>query len=213
MSIEKRKYHSTARQAEAERTKERILAAARELFAREGFDKATIGGVAELAGVSAPSVYALYRSKEGVLRELIQGAAFGPEYQALVDRVLTDAEPIEALRIAARITRVVCEAERATIGLIRGAALLSPALKALEQEGERIRYERQVALVQRLFDGGIVRPELSFDTARDILWSLTSRELYRMMVIERGWSPEAYEQWLAEALTQLLAREGRAPLE
>ena len=67
--------------------------------------------------------------------------------------------------------------------------------------------------MQRLFDGGIVRPGLSFDNVRDILWSLTSREMYRMMVIERGWSPEAYEQWLAEALTQLLAREGRAPVE
>jgi AcrR family transcriptional regulator len=205
--MKKRRYHSEVRQAQAELTKQRILAAAKKLFSQQGFDKATIGGVADLAGVSAPSVYTLYKSKEGLLRELVHSTIFGAEYKALVDKVVTNSDVVESLRTAASITRHVCEAEEAEIGFIRGAAVLSPSLKALEREAEQLRYERQEVLVRRLFEENVVLPEIDFASARDILWSLTSREMYRMMVVERKWSPEKYERWLADTLTKALIKE------
>lgn len=206
MSTKKREYISEARQASAGLTKNRILTAAKELFKEKGFDKATISGVAGRAGVSIPSVYALYKSKEGLLREIMNSISFGDEYQALVNKILTETDPVESLRIAASITRVVCEAEKAGMGFIRGADVVSPELKALAQEGEQIRYDGQELLVIRLFDADIVNPEIDFAGARDILWSLTSRELYRMMVIERNWPPETYEKWLADTLIKVLIK-------
>jgi Bacterial regulatory proteins, tetR family len=44
---------------------------------RRGFETATINEVAQLAGVSAPLVYALFKSKEGLLRALIESTVFG----------------------------------------------------------------------------------------------------------------------------------------
>jgi hypothetical protein len=38
---------------------------------------------------------------------------------------------------------------------------------------------------------------LSLSQARDILWGFTGRDIYRMFVIERGWTSEEYEKWLA----------------
>lgn len=45
------------------------------------------------------------------------------------------------------------------------------------------------------------------DAAADLAWSLTTAELYEMLVGERGWAIDAYVEWLRGALRrELLAR-------
>ncbi|HEX6771094.1 MAG TPA: TetR/AcrR family transcriptional regulator, partial [Acidobacteriaceae bacterium] len=44
--------------------------------------------------------------------------------------------------------------------------------------------------------------------ARDILWSLTSRDLYRLLVRDRGWTAQQYEDWLGNTLVEALVRNG-----
>ena len=51
-----------------------------------------------------------------------------------------------------------------------------------------------------------VRPELGFTEARDILWSLTCRELYRLLVSERKWTADHYERWLGTLLPTALLK-------
>ena len=42
-------------------------------------------------------------------------------------------------------------------------------------------------------------------TAVDVLWALANEEIYRELVVERGWTPARYERWLAKTLiSQLL---------
>jgi hypothetical protein len=77
-------------------------------------------------------------------------------------------------------------------------------LAALEKESEDRRYEAQAPNIALLLQSGRLRPELDATTARDVLWSLTGRELYRMLVRERGWTSERYEAWLADMLMQAL---------
>ena len=50
-----------------------------------------------------------------------------------------------------------------------------------------------------------VRP--SEEEARDIIWALTGRDLYRMLVLERGWSSNDYEKWLGNMLAQILLKQ------
>ena len=46
-------------------------------------------------------------------------------------------------------------------------------------------------------------------TATDILWTLNHPDVYQLLVKQRGWSPERYEQWLVAALCgQLLVAGG-----
>jgi hypothetical protein len=53
---------------------------------------------------------------------------------------------------------------------------------------------------------GALRPKLRQRDAADIIHALMSPEVYRMLVIDRGWSSERYERWLAAILVdQLLA--------
>lgn len=37
-----------------------------------------------------------------------------------------------------------------------------------------------------------------------MLWTINSHALHRMLVIERGWTPERYRDWLADMLAYAL---------
>jgi AcrR family transcriptional regulator len=55
---------------------------ARRRFARKGLDQVTIREVATRARTSVSTVHATYKSKDGPLRALMQGALFGPPFRS-----------------------------------------------------------------------------------------------------------------------------------
>lgn len=55
-----------------------------------------------------------------------------------------------------------------------------------------------------LHEQGVLRSGLSFEEATDVLWALTSYDLYHMLVMEQRWEPERNEAWLAQLLVQHL---------
>jgi len=50
---------------------------------------------------------------------------------------------------------------------------------------------------------------LTVKTATDLYIALERQEIYAELVFDRGWSPEAYEAWLATTLKQQLLGEVR----
>jgi AcrR family transcriptional regulator len=184
------------------------LTAARKAFSKRGFERATIGELAEIAGVSAPLVYALFKSKEGLLRALLDSTVFGRDYKLLVDRVAAQHDPREILATAVSITRLIYDAEIRELGAIHRAGIVSAGLRKLEQDLEKQRYDRQEIVVRRLVEAAALRRGLHPAAARDILWSLTSGELYRLLVLERRWTPDDYEKWLGALLAAALLSGG-----
>jgi len=77
-------------------------------------------------------------------------------------------------------------------------------LAKLEQRRERLRYERQEQVISSLRNARRLRPELDQRTARDILWMLTGRDVYRMLVLVRAWNSQKYQDWLADTLVHSL---------
>lgn len=73
-----------------------------------------------------------------------------------------------------------------------------------ERQFERLRFELQRPRAERIARRGTVRPGLKLGQVRDVLWMLTGRDVYRMLVVERRWSPAAYQAWLSEALARTL---------
>src|SRR6266446_5518862 len=204
----KRPYKSLVRQRQAGDTRHRIIEATRKLLLSEGYAGMTIEAIAQRAEVSAQSVYAIFKSKTGILIELLDQAAFGPDYEEAVRKALSASDPETRLRLAAPIARQIHDAQSATFDLLRGAGVVAPELAKLERQRERLRYERQERIIINLSDAGRLRPELDYTTARDIFWMLTGRDVYRMLVRERGWSSQKYQDWLADSLVySLLTRE------
>jgi hypothetical protein len=87
---------------------------------------------------------------------------------------------------------------------MRGAGVVAPELANLEQQRERLRYEREEKEITFLRESGKLRTGLGHQAARDIFWMLTGGDVYRMLVREREWSPQKYEDWLGDALVKLL---------
>jgi len=205
-----RSYYSLVRQRQADETRARIAAAARKLILNKGYEAATIEAIAREAGVATPTVYAVFGSKRRILTELVDRAAFGPAYQALVGEVKELAEPVARLRLAARIARQVYDSERLEFDLLRKAGVVIPELAAIEHEKECGRYEGQASTVTLLVQSGQLQPGLDEKEARDIFWTLTARDIYRMLVIEREWSSDRYEKWLSDAIISALVIQKQA---
>ena len=183
-----------------------IVQAAKELFAERGFESATLEEIANKAGVPLPTVYGMFKSKKGILKEVMERALFGRQYTALVRQTKEIAHPKERLRGVARITRSVYDSEREEMGLLRGATVVAPEFAELEREREKRRFERQSVTLELLAAAQALREDLTVRTAREVLWTLTGREPYRLLVIEKRWSPERYESWLGDLLIRALLR-------
>jgi AcrR family transcriptional regulator len=200
----KRPYKSLVRQRQADDTRRRIVEATGRLLQNEGYDGMTIEAIAQRAEVSAQSVYAIFGSKTGILTELLDQSTFGNEYEEAVRQALSAKDPESRLRLAARIARQIHEPLSSAFDLLRGAGVVAPELAKLEQQRESLRYERQERMIISLRDAGRLPKGLSYATARDIFWMLTGRDVYRMLVGERRWSPQKYEDWLADTLARSL---------
>ena len=203
----KRQYVSKVRSRRADATRARVLDAAKKLFMRHGIDGTTIAEIARKAGVAVPTVYALYKSKEGILRSLMQTALFGPRFQNARAKLDGVADPVKLIALSAEVARAIYESESAELGLIRGSSAFSPALRKLEQEFEAIRFEMQHERVRLLFVQGKHHRGLTLQEARRILWMFTSRDLYRMLVHAGGWTPNQYQHWLSDAILSALVNQ------
>ena len=144
---------------------------------------------------------------------------------AIEDRVLHDernadtirqmrstTDPVLLLQSISRLVRNIYEGNAPTYTAVYGACVVSPQLAELENEFTELRLRKQAPFVADLCATGKLLPELDEMAVRDILWAFTSREIYYLFVVRRGWSPDRYEQQLASMLvTALVRRDAIAP--
>ena len=208
--MRKRRYKSRVRERQAHDTRQRIVEVARRLLRSEGYEGMTIEGIARRAEVSAQTVYATFKSKTGILIAILNQSMFGLEYEEVVREALKANDPETRLRLVANVARQLRSAQSAAFDLMRGAGVVAPQLAKLAQQRERLRYEKEESMIGFLRKAEALRPGLSHKTARDIFWMLTGGDVYRMLVRERGWSPQKYQNWLADTLVHSLLSPGKA---
>jgi AcrR family transcriptional regulator len=201
-----RTYKSDRREQQAADTKNRILDAARTLIHKHGFQEATIEAIAGHAGVAVPTVYAVFGSKKAILQGLMERAVFSTGYENLLREAGKDENPNTRLRVAAKLSRQIYDALQSEAELLRGAAAAAPDFV---REKENLRYSRQSGMIRWLQAKGALRKNLSAAAALDILWTLTARDVYRMLVIERRWTSDEYESWLGDTLVSALIEPGK----
>ena len=200
----KRPYLSERRDSAAGATRSRILTVAKSLFALHGIDGVTVARIGRDAGVAGSTVYALFKSKEGILRALMTAALFGPRFQAAQSLLSGTTDAARLIALSAHVARAIWESEGSDLGLLRGAVGFSPSLRALEQEFEDLRFAMQEDRVRLLFAQSRARRSLDLAAARRILWMYTSRDIFRMLVHDGGWSPDQYQDWLSRTLVDAL---------
>jgi AcrR family transcriptional regulator len=200
MAHKRRGYHSPTRQRQAEETHQRMLTAAHTLLSQRGYAGTTLEAIAAKAEVSTKTVVAVFGSKVGILAEVLNPAGFGSPYQEMLGRLRAEADPARRVAVVAELTRHVYDTLSAELDLLRGVAGIAPELAEIAQTIERRRWHQQERLIEFLQERGVLRTSLSREAATDELWALTSFDLYRMLVLQRGWTPERYEHWLTQTL-------------
>ncbi len=126
------------------------------------------------------------------------------QHQALVEEGERGKSARGWLIVAAKISRQLYDAEREQMSIFQGASVLAPEFKELEKEREERRYKRQEQSVREMATEGPFKGGISLVKARDILWAFTGRDMYRMLVVEQGWTSDEYEKWLGELLIATL---------
>jgi AcrR family transcriptional regulator len=207
----KRAYNSPRRQEQAAATRAAILDAARRLFERDGYANTTMEAIAAEAGVALKTVYVVFATKSGVLRALWDLKLKGDADDAAVAQrswyreVLDEPDPERQLRLNARNASVVKQRIGAVLGAIRNAAPVDAESAELWELIQNDFYENQRTIVASLHKKHGLRPGLGVRRATDILWTLNHPDVWLLLVHERGWTANQWEQWFADtACAQLL---------
>ncbi len=167
-----RPYRLGKRRAVSEQTRARIIAATRELIMADA-SPPSIEAVAAKAGVARMTVYYQFGSKGGLLEALFDELG-GSHFQRALPRVMSLAEPLEAVAYLIAVFNTYWSTERLVTRRIRGMAALD-----LDFEGSiRSRDERRRQILRAVL-GRIAQKhgkpaEGSFEDTLDALFALTS---------------------------------------
>jgi AcrR family transcriptional regulator len=206
----KRSYDSPRRREQAAATRRDMLVAAQRLFEAQGFTATTMAAIAGEAGVAAKTVYTVFETKAGVLRALWHLLLRGDDADApVMDRAwyreaLEEPDGERQLQLNARNSRVVKLRIAAVLEVIRHAAPLDAEIATLWSRIQSDFYDNQRAIVESLDARGALRRGLDAARGADILWTLNHPDVWQLLVVQRGWTAEEYEQWFAATAAEQL---------
>jgi TetR/AcrR family transcriptional regulator, regulator of autoinduction and epiphytic fitness len=207
------------RQKRARQTRRNILAAAHELFVRQGYARTTIQQIADRADVAWQTVYAVFGGKPAILSAVFDVAVAGddepvpvPE-RPFVQAIAEAGDPRAKARIFARHLREAGERIADVLSVIESAAATDPEIADLWRELQDQRLRGMTGAARAFREQGALRPGLSVGRAADILWLYAGPWAYRSFVTDRGWSLDEYEAWIGDTLyTQVLNPGAAEPL-
>ena len=186
---------SRARQPEV--TRQRICAAAKDLFLTQGYDQTTIVQIAKGAGVAQQTVYFVYGSKAAVLAAVLDVEIVGDMgglpllERPQVKHLARVGEPRQLLRRIVRVATDVTERLAPLYEIVRGGATDAEISELLDRhEAQRWQSLRHMTA---LLDGHLAAG-WSVDESTDWLYSLLSHEVFWLLVHRRGWSTARWRQ-------------------
>lgn len=184
-------------------TREAILDAAVRLVRERGLG-VTLEGVADEAGLSRQSVYVHFGSRTGLLIAMVQHMDESGMLHGLLQRVFDAPTALDALDAV-----VTVHAEYHPIAYPVARVLMAgrhddQAMKAAWEERMASRRNLYHGVVEWLDREKLLLPQWDVETAADILWGLTSWQLWEALVVDRGWSKDDYRRHLRTVLRRTL---------
>jgi AcrR family transcriptional regulator len=206
----KRPYDASGRREQARERRRAVVAAARELFERDGFRPTTIAAIATHAGVSAESIYKGFGSKAAVAKAVFDDTIAGDDEPVpLADRPAAQTmrdEPNVRRKIAIFVDGLAqrqARSARVQILIRDGRHVddsLAPVWAKLTDEG----LLGMTMLGQNLLSTGQLRDGIDLDEVRDVLWNYLAIDHYERLVLSQGWPLPRYARWLTETITKAI---------
>lgn len=205
-----RKYDSTRRQAQARETRMQIARTALAIFLERGYAGTTIEAIAEKAGVASETVYATFKSKRKILSFVFDISIGGDDQPVrLIDRpgpqaVLHETDQQRLLTAFAKDITEILNRAAPVFAVMRDAAKTEPEIASLVKRLLRERLENMTMVAERVAANGSLRAGVDKSLAAQMIWSMTSPELYLLFTRDLNWTNEQYRQWLTDTLNRLL---------
>ncbi|MFI1914232.1 TetR/AcrR family transcriptional regulator [Nocardia sp. NPDC020380] len=193
-------------------TRRRVAEAAATLFTERGYAGTTLQAIADTAGVHVQTIYQAFGTKVGVLAEtaavLVAGpdedSATPPPERAWVRELFAEPDPVRQLAMYAAHMRTVSERYMGLLDIMRVTAAVDPEVGAFLTAAEQGRYDGPRHITPELAAKGALKPGLTAERAADIMYALTTYDVYRSLLIDRGWPGAETEQFIAESLAAAL---------
>ena len=206
----RRSYDSSGRQEQARRSRREILESARRLFLERGYASTTVAEVATGAGLSVETVYKAFGNKAGLVKAVFDVAIVGDDepipmmQREFVRRNMAEPDARKRLRAygahLARVSPRACPIQL----VVREAAATDPAAAEVWAQLQAERLTGMTAFARHLDEGGHLRPGVTWQEARDVLWVHNSVELWHLLVDQRGWSNQRFGRWVGAQLVAAL---------
>ncbi len=204
----RRRYDSARRAEQARQTRAAIIEAAQGLFLRHGFAATTIAAIAAAAQVSVETIYKAFGGKPGLVRAICDVALAGegpvPAETRSDHLQLHEPDPRRIIRGWGELTVEVAPRIAPIILLVRSAAAADPEMAGLLAEIDAARLRRMTANARNLAAAGHLRHDISVEQAGEVMWTYSSPELYELLVLTRGWPPDRYGTFIADAMIAAL---------
>lgn len=183
------------------RTRAALLAAAREVFARDGFVAATTTTIAKAASVANGSFYTHFTDKYDIFAAVWHELQEEMLHPGIHDARLDHSDPVAVIGEA---TRAYLESYRANADLLRvfeQVASLDERFRELRLSRVRAFEERNVRGIRRLQREGRADPSLDPELTAAALSAMVSRHAY--MTFALGVRPDVDFEALVSTLTTL----------
>ncbi len=206
----RRRYESHIRQAQSRETRLRILEAARRLFLAQGYVATTITAIAREAGVATQTVYVSFGNKRSILTSLMDLSIGGDDQPVgVLDRAAPQQmrhtpDQRRQLEMMAHGVREIMERASPIFDVMRSAAAADPEIATLYRQLQEERLHNMARVVAWVAEKGSLRSGLTVAGGADIVWTLTSADVHRLLTVDRGWTGEQYQRWLGDTLITLL---------
>jgi AcrR family transcriptional regulator len=203
-----RSYRAQRRTPRSGRTRERILAAVRELLADGSFHESSVEQVAERAGVSRATLYQHFRSRLDLVDAICETFARNPALLELRDVMeLPDAAAAVARTIELSVR--FWASEDAVLGPLYGVQAIDPAARDLVERQRADRGAELGRLARNLHAMGSLRDGVGERRAHELLLVLTSYETFRELRLAGLAEPELTVALRGSAQVLLLGGEAR----
>ena len=186
------------------------MESATELFAASGYPVTTMDAIAERADVAVETIYSRFRNKanllDAILEPAIVGGADGRDLADQPDIVAIRQCPDQRaqVRMLAKFSRGILERTALAHRILCSAATTDPSAAELQRRDARRRRDAQRSYIDMLLSNGPLRSALTPDDAAATYSALSNPDTYALLVGERGWSADKFEQWLGESVELLL---------
>lgn len=175
-----------------------LIAAAEEVFATKGYAETTMADLAEAAGVTRPTVYAYFSSKDDVLSAVAEGVR--DSFIALQQQ--SGSTPAETFVLTLRAYLLEFVRHYGVLTVITHQALADPAYATILDEIHRRTNRRHAKFMHRLVEMGIAAPELAPDEIAEIVTGASMR--FAQLIVENPGTEEKYSDALVKAHLAML---------